>query len=222
MSLFLCLRGNTYHFRRVVPLKLRPYLGKREFRKSLKTGNKLEGQRKVLLINNKFQQFIDKACRIVTKKTLSEVEKQDLIKLVFHRFQEINDKFLDDKYLDFSVEPQFTYLRESSLEDDRKHFENKLHNSLLWHHEKRDYGFVKPLLNQELGPDKVKNLPLNGRILHELSLASLDAGKIILERRQGKNPTIPDQYRDIKVTVPLFHTSRLHQNQRLLLQHHHQ
>ncbi len=59
----------------------------------------------------------------MTKKTLSEVEKQDLIKLVFHRFQEINDEFLDDKYLDFPVEPQFTYLRESSLEDDRKHFE---------------------------------------------------------------------------------------------------
>lgn len=84
MGLFLCLQGNTYHYRKAVPTLLRPYLGKREIKKSLCTGNKLEANRKSLLLGSYIEEALILTKSIIMSKALPEDEIQNLLRDYFH------------------------------------------------------------------------------------------------------------------------------------------
>ncbi|WP_031483985.1 site-specific integrase [Maridesulfovibrio frigidus] len=225
MSLFLCLQGNTYHFRKSVPAKLRPYLGQREIKKTLKTGNMLEARRKSLLLNIKFEQFLSEVKTIMVDTTLSEFEKRKLISNLFYAILKQQDDFLDAEYLDFPEERKWMSpnIADKILDDDRNDFEKKLFTACMKDHTSRKYDIVKTLLSgppdaafcealsgTESPKEKTKNTSriynfpfivpeecLTGSFLHELSLANLDACRFILERKQGKNPAIPEIYQQI-------------------------
>lgn len=79
MSLFLCLQGNTYHFRKAIPLPLQPYFGKREFKKTLKTGNKHEASHKAALLNSKVDKIISICSSVVDSNSYTEDNKKDII-----------------------------------------------------------------------------------------------------------------------------------------------
>ncbi|WP_419779539.1 DUF6538 domain-containing protein [Maridesulfovibrio sp.] len=77
MSLFFCLQGNTYHYRKAIPSILRPYLGKLEIKQTLRTGNKLEDKRKTSLYNEKINKTILAARKVIGKSSSSKSEKRN-------------------------------------------------------------------------------------------------------------------------------------------------
>jgi len=86
MSFFLCLRGNTYHYRKAIPSILRPYLGKWEIKHTLRTGNKLEAKRKASLYNEKINKTILAARKVIGESSLSKSEKKKLLADTFISF----------------------------------------------------------------------------------------------------------------------------------------
>ncbi|WP_272699811.1 site-specific integrase [Desulfovibrio sp. Fe33] len=199
MSLFLCLQGHTYHYRKVIPIALRPYLGKREIKKSLETGNKLEARGKALLLAVKVERAITQSRKTMSDKSLSKSEKTALIAEYFHFLLMLQDRHLDRDYADYpimrmlekemglNVQPNIDalkYSEEYSLEDSQ------------YLHKKRDYEQIKTLMPACacINGKTITEADLTGSFLQALSLAQIDANKLICARKNGENPPIPSQY----------------------------
>lgn len=202
MSLFLCLQGNTYHYRKAIPATLRPYLGKWEIKQTLRTGNKLEAKRKASLFNEKINKTILAARKVMGESSLSELEKKKIVSGYFHFILRTYDLHLEDDYEDypclraavemFGEDPE-PYIYNERVNQEKESFEIALSN-----HRKKDYKVVKfvakcssKLFAQDLDENK-----LTPPLLFDLSLAGVDARRLIYARSQGENPPIPDQYKD--------------------------
>ncbi|MGL1862389.1 MAG: tyrosine-type recombinase/integrase [Pseudodesulfovibrio sp.] len=182
-------------------------MNKREIKKTLKTGNKLEARRMSLVVGAKVEKAITRARAVAMNQELSEAEKQEIIKGLFNFILTIQDSHLDSaisgyaSYLDLDypahrdaakamgVDPQPDINRLKNLE------ELSLGRSLE-EHKNRDFESLKNLLqgsvlfhNQDL-PDEA----VNGSFLNALSLARIDAAKIIHARAQGENAPILELY----------------------------
>lgn len=196
MSLFLCLQGNTYHYRKAIPSMLRPYLGKQEIKKSLRTGNKLEAQSKALLLNEKISALLNKARELMDNNKLSNDDKRKILKTVFHQTLTVYNKVLDDSLTGYR---HMKFLEKFSGYDfkDFKDFEKHALNEMLEKHKNKKFFGARRLAKfaaNECGIDYPAT-DMDGNFLNEVSLANIDAHRLIYARSQGENPPIPEQYR---------------------------
>ncbi|WP_321403844.1 site-specific integrase [Maridesulfovibrio sp.] len=200
MGLFLCLQGHTYHYRKVIPAPLRPYLGKREIKKSLQTGNKLEARRKSLVLGEKVEKIIQYTRAIMAKSTLSDETKKKIITQYFQYLIEMNDKILDD---DFNNYPLITETCEIFSADPtplinlfRNHGEEMDLETAIESHNKRDFDrlITDVKMSAEYNGHRLNDKDFNGSFLNNLSVARIDAARFICDQREGKCPITPKKY----------------------------
>jgi len=197
MSLFLCLQGNTYHYRKAVPSDLRCHLGKQEIKKSLRTGNKLEAQSKALLLNEKVTTLLNKARGFMKNNKISTDEKRQILKTVFHQTLAVYDKVLDDSLTGYR---HMKFLEKFDGYDFKgfKDFEKNTLNEALEKHKNKKFFGVRRLSKyaaNKCGIDYPMT-EMDGNFLNEASLANIDAHRLIYARSQGENPAIPEKYRN--------------------------
>jgi len=226
MSLFLCLQGNTYHYRKAVPALLRSYVGKREIKKSLQTGNKLEARRKALILENYVEKILYLTRSIVMNKSLPSDEKNRLIRDYFNfllstdelahnaefSFSDLlrsketqNNEPQDIDFTDCttffeSIQKQVKDESNSSLEGSlsNRHIDSEMYLAeIIKEHTSMTYETVRSDLS-----NYYPNIPHHGLLLNEFSLALIDAHKIIAERRKGNTPEIPTKYTEKQDLTP--------------------
>lgn len=217
MSLFLCLQGNTYHYRKAVPTFFRPLLGKREIKKSLHTGNKLEARHKALLLGGYIEDALKQTKEILMSKTISEKEIKKLLRDYFHYILDLESlsngmrftfaEIIRNKHSETTKSNDLDF---TSLETLNESLNKKKHTQ----EQKWDnFSFKDPLeseaMLQELKEEhksmsyetvradiatRYPQLPQTATILDRFSLTGIEAQSLILERRLGNNPPIPNHY----------------------------
>jgi len=217
MSLFLCLQGNTYHYRKVVPVFFRPLLGKREIKKSLHTGNKLEARHKALLLAGVIEETLKQAKKLIMEKTLCENDIKDLLRDYFHHLLSLESlsngmrftfaELIRNKQSETTKSNDLDFTSFETLNkslNKKKHIEEKKWDNFSFKDPLESEAMLQVLKEEHksMSYETVRSdisirypqLPLTATILDRFSLTGIEAQNLILERRLGNNPSIPDHY----------------------------
>ncbi|WP_196772863.1 site-specific integrase [Pseudodesulfovibrio alkaliphilus] len=131
---------------------------------------------------------------------LSEIEKSEIIRGFFDFLLKVQDRHLDTDYSDYPIlrllEKEMGLNVQPCISEMRNSEENQLNKAIKNHHDK-DFENLKFLVEASAlyHEQKLPKGAFCGSFLNALSLAQIDATKIIIARKQGNNPPIPEQYR---------------------------
>lgn len=237
MGFFLCLQGNTYHYRRVVPTNLRPILLCREIKRTLSTGNKRIAQQRACIIGSAVEELFSLSFKAIELK-ISQTISATLLKIMMKRISFTNGAAMDRAHLQHLIKEFFwnclqtqyklsdinceyaQKMREGTLKnlysfEELAHVprqkideaisnldpvltknDSAIHKSFFdfaqnEHKLKRFNRYIKPA--QEIA-NKLGQNKLPSGLLQQLSLAELDACRVVLAQLEGEYSPIEQKY----------------------------